>query len=544
VSAWQRVQYYALSFLVAVCAVFYLTWWFNPARLNANHPLFMSIPLFVALTFVTMHRPFIETYGWVVLRKVQPITDPPPPQLGLRAALITTYVPKNESFAMVKRTLRAMLAADYIHDTWLLDEGASAAARTWCEKHGVLYFTRCDVAKWNTDGSTFAKKTKGGNHNAWYDFVGHTYQFVAQFDSDFLVRRDVLTGTLGYFRNPRVGWVGTPQIYGNMESWVARGAAMQTFAFYGIVMRGLGDRKQGLMIGANHIVRVQALEESGWYDPHLVEDLATGLKLGAKWLGVYVPRVFAVGEGPTSWSAYFNQQYRWAFGGLEILFGRSFRILRTLPLRQALRYVWMLTFYLNGLAMAVGVTLLMLYYITGISAASMPLGSLIVHYAPLLFVRQLLLLWSQRFNVRPEEESGMLWEGRFITMAALPIYMMALFGVLRRKRMVFEVTNKGDDWQVDKNAKPEGLQVFKPHAAIAAILLGGILLSGQLHHDSVVFFLWGAATTVLMIAFSMVPSWVYNIRWAARIGWRLFISRWSTPKEITTNNPVQEVIEG
>ena len=39
-----------------------------------------------------------------------------------------------------------------------------------------------------------------------------------------------------------------------------------------------------------------------------------------RWESVYVPEALAVGEGPTTWAAYFNQQYRWAFGCMNIFF--------------------------------------------------------------------------------------------------------------------------------------------------------------------------------------------------------------------------------
>jgi cellulose synthase/poly-beta-1,6-N-acetylglucosamine synthase-like glycosyltransferase len=54
---------------------------------------------------------------------------------------------------------------------------------------------------------------------------------------------------------------------------------------------------------------------------HLTEDLATGMRFHAgRWESVYVPEPLAVGEGPATWASYFNQQYRWAFGCMNIFF--------------------------------------------------------------------------------------------------------------------------------------------------------------------------------------------------------------------------------
>ena len=74
------------------------------------------------------------------------------------------------------------------------------------------------------------------------------------------------------------------------------------------------------MIGANHVVRVAALNDIRFYAGHLTEDLLTGMRLHAQgWKSVYVPEPLAVGEGPETWKAYFTQQMRWAHGCMDIL---------------------------------------------------------------------------------------------------------------------------------------------------------------------------------------------------------------------------------
>ena len=150
---------------------------------------------------------------------------------------------ESEGLDLLTKTLPAILAVEYAHDTWLLDEGNDPGARALAEQLGVNYFTRKDVREYNLVAGPYTRKTKGGNHNAWYDSHGHTYDVVAQIDTDFPPRRDFLIQTPGYFADPKVAWVGTPQIYGNTDSFVARGAAEQQFLFYGPVLRGLAGRR-------------------------------------------------------------------------------------------------------------------------------------------------------------------------------------------------------------------------------------------------------------------------------------------------------------
>jgi cellulose synthase (UDP-forming) len=487
-------------FLVARFALF----WFDSARLPrdfGSHLYAVDLTLFAVLTFVVWHRQMIDVASWIICSRIEPPHCVAEPALGLRVAFLTTFVPGSEPIDMLTRTLMSILDADYQHDTWVLDEGNDPDVIALCDRLGVRHFSRHGKAHFNTDGGQFAAKTKGGNHNAWHATHGSRYDIVAQVDADFAVRHDFLTRTLGHFRDPRVAFVGTPQIYGNMESLIARGAAEQTYLFYGPLMRSLSRRRMSLLIGANHIVRVRALAEIGWYNAHLTEDLATGKRFHAeRWKSVYVPEALAVGEGPTTWSAYFNQQYRWAFGCLNIFFTQSPRLNLRMRISHALYYFLLEQFYFSGLRMAMAVVLLMLYFLFGWKPADLDLHQLLLVYAPLLAWGQVMIIVLQRFNVRPRQEGGILWAGRIVTIAAIPVYLLALVGVIRNKRMTFKTTPKGDG--ADDQAE-ETLRVFLPHLVLSGIIVAGMILGAELRHTALVFYGWGVATTLLLSAFGI-----------------------------------------
>jgi cellulose synthase (UDP-forming) len=494
----QRLTYGAFLAVGLFLAGRFAVFWFNPARLPhdlGRHLGAVDVLLFAGLTFVIWHRQAMDIVGWLVCRRVDPHREPPRPQPGLRVAFITTFVPASESLDMLRRTLASMVMADYPHDTWLLDEGNSAEVRALCRMLGVQHFSRSGIAEYNQQHGRFLAKTKAGNHNAWYAQHADRYDLVAQIDSDFKVRRDFLTRTLGYFADPQVAFVGTPQIYGNMSNLIARGAAQQTYLFYGPLMRALSRRRMALLIGANHIVRVAALQDIGWYQGHLTEDLATGMRFHAsRWESVYVAEALAVGEGPTTWTAYFNQQYRWAFGCMNIFFTHSPRLTPKMRARHAVYYFLLEQFYFSGLAMAVALVLLLGYYLLGWAPANFGLQQLITWYVPLLAWRQLMPLWLQRFNVRPDEERGLLWAGRLLTVAAIPIYFLALVGVLRNKRVTWKTTPKGDT-----GGQPEDeLSVFAPHLMLSAVVLAGMTAAVALGHTAWVFLGWGGVTAGLM----------------------------------------------
>ena len=155
-----------------------------------------------------------------------------------------------------------------------MDEGNDPEAKIICEKYGIKHFSRKGVEKYNTPEGPYKTKTKGGNYNAWFDQYGGLYDFVAQLDVDFVPKIDYLTKTLGYFSDPKVAFVGTPQVYGNtVDSWIARGAAEQAYNFYGSMQKGLFGSDMTLFIGANHVLREAAHNDIEGYSGHMLKTI-------------------------------------------------------------------------------------------------------------------------------------------------------------------------------------------------------------------------------------------------------------------------------
>ena len=509
-----RIGYAMLATIGLGLAVGFGYFWFEPSRLPHDFSGRVDVGdlvLFCVLTFVVWHRLVLDIAAWLLCGLIGSYRQPPAPAAGLRVAFITTFVPSSEPLDMLRQTVRSMVAANYPHDTWVLDEGDDPNARALCQWLGAYHFSRRGIPQLNTNGGRFAARTKGGNHNAWYASFGADYDVVAQIDTDFLVRRDFLTRTLGYFRDETVAFVGTPQIYGNTRSLVARGAAQQTYLFYGPILRALSSLRMTLLIGANHVVRVSALRDIGWYQGHLTEDLATGKRFhAAGWRSVYVPEPLLIGEGPANWAALFAQQYRWAAGCISIFLTVSPLLNLKMRTWQAFIYFMLEQFYFNGLRFAAALSLLLLYYTTGWEPANIPLVPLLLIYLPLLGWQQLMMRWLQRFNVRPYEERGTYLAGRVVTIACIPVYFLALISVLRNKRVVFKTTPKGDG----ESEATDLVSLFKPHLIICAVLLSAMAIGWQLGHRIWVFDAWGLLTVTMYIslALSVLPKRVARAR--------------------------------
>ena len=94
------------------------------------------------------------------MKRPEPADQPVP---NLKVALLTAFVPGKEPYDMLERSLTAMVAVDYPHDTWVLDEGDDTIVKNICQKLGVRHYSRKNSEKYNAQDGPFKKKTKAGN---------------------------------------------------------------------------------------------------------------------------------------------------------------------------------------------------------------------------------------------------------------------------------------------------------------------------------------------------------------------------------------------
>jgi cellulose synthase/poly-beta-1,6-N-acetylglucosamine synthase-like glycosyltransferase len=499
-TALQRNVFTALATVGLSMTGIFGVWWFLPSHLphNFHGPLHaIDIILFLLVSYVVWYQITSEVFSWMIAKDMKRPRRMIP-KAGQRVAFLTAFVPGKEPYDMLEETLSHMVNVDYPHDTWLLDEGNDKTAKQICRRLGVKHFSRKGIQKYNTNEGRFKKRTKAGNHNAWHDRNGRKYDIVAQIDVDFIPRKDFLTKTLGYFKDPEVSFVGIPQIYGNVEeSWVADGAAQQSYNFAGNGQKGFFGKDMQLFIGANHIVRTAALKDIGGYTGHIVEDHLTGMKLYVnRWKSVYIAEKLAIGEGPATWDAFFSQQMRWAYGLIDILFKHSPKLLPKMKRQHAINYYILQQHYFYGLVQVIGIALLTLFYLFGIQATSMTLAPLLLLYVPLIIWQNIISLWLQQFNVDPKVESGLMLRGKIVTLAAWPIYFLALISVLTGKRLTYAVTPKGD-----KQSEHTPLDIFLPHAIIGTITAIDILAALATHRDAPFLLFWAVLNTIVMYGF-------------------------------------------
>ena len=529
----QFAAYVCIVGLGVVLTAFFGVWWFRAMHVPSNFAgslHMLDFAAFALLSYVVWYQISYELFSWYLAAFMRRPQNPPPPQAGLRVALLTAFVPVKEPYDVLEKTLKAMVAVDYPHDTWVLDEGDDERVKKMCARYGANHFSRKGAPHFNMEEGAFKAKTKAGNYNAWFSLHGAKYDIVGQHDVDFVPRRNFFVRTLGYFRDMDVAFVGTPQIYGNKDdSWIARGAAEQAYAFYGPIQKGLYGHDMSLFIGANHIIRTAAHDDIEGYAGHIVEDHLTGMRFYARrWTSVYVPEILAVGEGPSTWDTYFSQQMRWAHGLIDILLKHSPRMFLRMRLKHVANYFMLQQYYFYGLAQVVGIALITLYALFGFQATSMGTGQLLTLYVPLLLIQLCIFFWLQRFNVYPKEESGLLWRARLLNLAAWPVYFLAFIGVLRNKRLVYAVTPKGEQEHA------LNLALFYPHLILGTITALDMAAGVALHHAAVQILFWAALNTAIMYYFFFAAAF-------EKISYSSIVSILSSVRMVGRNTKVKAV---
>ncbi|HUF31550.1 MAG TPA: glycosyltransferase family 2 protein [Gemmatimonadaceae bacterium] len=492
------VVYTALTVAAFAALVIAGAYWFALPDLAVT-----PVPYLLA-TVILVYQVTAWLLRWLVLPRMRRPNSPPPPPVA-RVAAATTIVPGAESLEMLDITVQALVAMDGEHDTWVLDEGDEPAVRALCIRHGAHHFSRKNRPSLRTPTGNLASGTKHGNYNAWLTTVGYErYDLLVSFDPDHVPERHYLTSTLGYFHDPQIGYVQAPQVFYNQEaSWIARGAAEETYDYYSahqMASYGLGHP---IVVGAHTAHRVAALREAGGFAAHDADDLLiTLLYRSTGWRGVYVPKILAAGLTPTSWSTYMGQQARWTRSLMDIK-------LRSLPgVASRLPPIERLIGLLHGIFYVRSLTVPLAYFVLawligtrGLPAFVSALSLTVV--AGLATVLTVIGRFRQRFYLDPVRESGFHWRAMLLQFAKWPALVPAVWHAIRGKRVGYTLTLKV--------MSPSGRQlVLWPHVAAAVLLLEAWLLGALLDPPISPIRSTLSATVVLMSgSLAWSESWDY-----------------------------------
>jgi len=232
-------------------------WWFRAEHVG-------NVALYGVLSGLFWYGVLGMVLSWTNYLYVRRSERVPAP-VGKRVAIFTTSSP-GEPLGMFEKTLEARSRITYPHTTYLLDDTRDPrfgeAARRWGAVHLELV------------GLPGAKAGKVNKALSLTD-----EEFILVLDPDHIPFPNFLDEMLGYSEDARVGFVQVAQAYYNQyRSFVARGAAEQTYGFYGPTQMGLFGRNCAVAIGANCTFRRAALASVGGHGVGLAEDLISAVR--------------------------------------------------------------------------------------------------------------------------------------------------------------------------------------------------------------------------------------------------------------------------
>ncbi|MEI6680992.1 MAG: glycosyltransferase [Bacteroidota bacterium] len=367
---------------------------------------------------------------------------------GLRVAIFTTCT-AGEPLPMFEKTLAACLRVRYPHTTYLLTDRTDQGVRDVAERHGAVLLQLT-----NTPGAKAGKINRA---------LGMTSEdFILVLDPDHIPFPEFLDQTLGYFRDETVGFVQVSQAYYNQyRSFTARGAAEQTYTFYGPTQMGLHGKGCAVAIGANCTFRRKALESIGGHAVGLAEDLLTSIRLhAAGWHSVYNPVIVSRGLVPEDFGSFCKQQLKWSRGVFEVAFVEIPKIFKTLTTWQKLSYSVIGTYYLVGLTSFFFTVIPFLFFASGIQPANMSFVDFLIHGSYVAIISAIIYIYVQRWMCHPETERGFQWRGMFLKYASYPVYLLGFLLALVNVDIPYIPTSKQAVTGFTPFARPLWMQVI------------------------------------------------------------------------------------
>jgi GT2 family glycosyltransferase len=320
--AWLRFLFYpylGVTIAFIVWRVSIVNWhvWFGPVALAAD--------LFGAVMMVT----FLGITRSIHL----PVHRPADLSARVVDCMVTTH---REPVSLIEPTVIAALRVRGIRNVLVLGNYERAEVRALAARLGARYHCR--------GSSEFAK---AGSLNAG---LKHTdAEFVLLLDADHIVLPQFLERTLGYFDDPAVAFVQTPQSFYNTESFLyrrARGIAAgwwELKMFFHCTQLAKNRWNASFFCGSSAVLRRAAIDDAGGFATStLTEDIHTSLRIHAKgWRSLYIPERLAFGLEAQNLKQYYSQRRRWAAGSVTLLFRTkdSPLIRRGLTIGQRLNYL-------------------------------------------------------------------------------------------------------------------------------------------------------------------------------------------------------------
>ncbi len=337
---------------------------------------------------------------------------------------VDVFIPVyGEPIDEIRTTAKAAKNIYGLHETYILDDGASDEVEAMAKKIGVNYIRR-----------PVHNNAKAGNIN--YALANTSGDFYLILDADFVADPTILYETIPFFENDKLAFVQTPQFYDNQTNFVSTAANFMQNVFYSLIQSGKNRFNAAFCVGTNVVFRRSSVMSiGGMHAQSKSEDIWTSLRLHERGFdSIYIPNVLSVGKTPETLMAYSKQQLRWATGSFEIFLRSNPLLMRRLTVDQRLQYFATTSYYFIGFSVLLLLLLppLQIYFNLSPISTTIPIWQWGLMYSG-FYVSQLVLAFYTM--------GGFKFKTLMLSNVSFPIYIKAFFNALTRHDQAWHATN-------------------------------------------------------------------------------------------------------
>jgi cellulose synthase (UDP-forming) len=346
---------------------------------------------------------------------------------------VDVFIPTYDEPAFIlRRTIIGCQAMDYPRKTiYLLDDTRRPEIKALAAELGCEYMTR--------PGNDHAK---AGNLN--HAIARTQGDLIASFDADFVPTRNFLDRTVGFFQDPKIGLVQTPQSFYNPDP-IARNLGLEDLltpeeeVFYRQIQPMRDGAGSVVCSGTSFVVQRSALESAGGFvTDSLSEDYFTAVRLASQGHQiVYLDEKLSAGLAAENIAAHATQRLRWARGTLQAFFIETNPLtIPGLTLVQRLGHLEGILHWFNSIARIVFV-LIPLVYALQIIPMRATLQEILYFFLPYYFVQIAVFSWLNH-----RSRSAILSDVYSLVLA-FPLALTVFQALLSPFSKGFKVTPKG-----------------------------------------------------------------------------------------------------
>lgn len=473
-------KFILLTLLTAgvLCACSLFNWWFKETNVA-------SLPLFILFSLAFWWGIARTIILWISYMHIK-VPDFMDADKGLKVAIFTTCSP-GEPLSMFEKTLEACSNISYPHTTYLLDDTQDTRFKAVAEKYGAVWLELVGIPG-----------AKAGKINAALKLTKEDYILVL--DPDHIPFPNFLDEVLGYFKDKNVGFVQVAQAYYNQnKSFTAKGAAEQTYGFYGPTQMAMNGQNCAVAIGANCTFRREALNSIGGHGIGLAEDLVTSIRIhAAGWKSIYAPIIVSRGLVPEDFGSFCKQQLKWSRGVHEVLFAELPRLWKKLSAWQKLSYLMIGTYYFSGVIMFLFILFPYLFLWLGWLPANMELADFIFNWLPFAIISLAIYVFVQKYFCHLRSERGLHLKGMFLKFACWPIFFAGFILSIFNKDVPYIPTSKQAVKGITPFIRPIVFQQILFLATLLFVIVDRKVFTAEAAIELTSGFIWG------MLGFAML----------------------------------------